>query len=68
MYVHMADEHNGKPVFETTLNLARQEIKNRTLTSVLLRYPLMTLKVISGIYWQALRLKLKGAVYYPHPE
>ena len=68
LVVHMADEVNREPVFEATLNLARQEITNRTLTLALLRYPLMTLKVISAIYWQALRLKLKGAVYYPHPE
>jgi DUF1365 family protein len=29
--------------------------------------PPMTLKVIGGIYWQALRLWLKGARYHPPP-
>ena len=27
----------------------------------------MTGKVIAAIYWQALRIKLKGVPYYPHP-
>jgi DUF1365 family protein len=28
----------------------------------------MTLKVITLIHWQALRLWLKGATFYVHPE
>jgi DUF1365 family protein len=28
----------------------------------------MTVKVISAIYWQALRLKLKDAPFFCHPE
>ena len=68
LYVHMTDEVNGEPVFEATLNLTRHKITNRSLTLAMLRYPLMTVKVISAIYWQALRLRLKGAIYYPHPE
>jgi uncharacterized protein len=27
----------------------------------------MTLKVVALIYWQALKLKLKGAVFHTHP-
>jgi hypothetical protein len=33
---------------------------------MLFRYPLMTLKVVAMIYWQAARLKLKGATLYNH--
>ena len=33
----------------------------------LLRYPLHDLRVVAGIYAQALRLKLKGAPYHPRP-
>ena len=68
LHVHMTDEVAGEPVFEAELNLTRHQITNRNLTLALLRYPLMTAKVISAIYWQALRLRLKGAVYYPHPH
>jgi DUF1365 family protein len=28
----------------------------------------MSLQVVAKIYAQSLRLKLKGARYYPHPE
>ena len=33
----------------------------------LFRYPLQSLRVVAGIYAQAVRLKLKGAPYHPHP-
>jgi hypothetical protein len=33
----------------------------------LIRYPFMTLRVLSGIYSQALRLWWKGAPFFPHP-
>jgi uncharacterized protein len=33
-----------------------------------LRYPVMTAQVVAKIYWQALRLRLKGAPWHPHPE
>jgi uncharacterized protein len=54
--------------FDATLNLRRRELSRRTLTGLLARYPAMSLQVVAGIYTQALRLKLKGATYHPHPE
>ena len=44
---------------------------HRPLTDVNLlkaafKYPLMTLKVVIGIHWEAVRLFLKGAPYFPH--
>ena len=54
--------------FDATLNLRRRELSRRTLTGLLARYPAMSLQVVAKIYAQALRLKLKGARYYPHPE
>jgi DUF1365 family protein len=33
---------------------------------MLLKYPVVTLKVIIGIYWQALRLWRKGVPFYGH--
>ena len=38
------------------------------LAGLLARYPAMSLQVVAKIYAQSLRLKLKGARYFPHPE
>jgi uncharacterized protein len=54
--------------FDATLNLRRRELSRRTLTTMLARYPAMSLQVVAKIYAQSLRLKLKGSKYYPHPE
>jgi hypothetical protein len=35
---------------------------------VLLRFPFSTLRVLTAIYWQALRLKLKGVPFHAHPR
>jgi DUF1365 family protein len=35
---------------------------------MLLQYPAMSLQVVAKIYAQSLRLKLRGARYFPHPE
>ncbi|HVD41118.1 MAG TPA: DUF1365 domain-containing protein [Solirubrobacterales bacterium] len=59
-------EH-GK-TFDATLNLRRRELSRGTLNRMLARYPAMSLQVVAKIYAQALRLKLKGARYHPHPE
>lgn len=54
--------------FNATLILERQEITGRSLASVLIRYPLMTARVAFAIYWQALRLWLKGCPLHSHPD
>jgi len=54
--------------FDATLSLRRRELSRRTLAGLLARYPAMSLQVVAKIYAQSLRLKLKGARYYPHPK
>jgi DUF1365 family protein len=54
--------------FDATLSLRRRELSRRTLAGLLARYPAMSLQVVARIYMQSLRLKLKGARYFPHPE
>jgi DUF1365 family protein len=38
----------------------REELSNRALWRAFLSYPLMTLKVVAGIHWEALKLIAKG--------
>jgi DUF1365 family protein len=45
----------------------RQDLTDGALLSAVARHPLMTLKVIAGIHWEALRLWLKRARVHPRP-
>ncbi len=54
--------------FDATLVLAREPLNGGSLARALLNIPFMTAKVTAAIYWQALKLKLKGAHYFPKPE
>lgn len=54
--------------FDATLSLRRHELSRTRLAGMLARYPAMSLQVVAKIYTQSLRLKLKGARYFPHPE
>jgi DUF1365 family protein len=55
-------------LFDATLSLNRREMTPHSLRMVLLRYPLITLRIVTRIYTHALRLKLRGARYFPHPD
>ncbi len=54
--------------FDATLDLRRRELSRPLLAGLLARYPALSLQVVAKIYAQSLRLKLKGARYFPHPE
>lgn len=66
--IHMANAHKGKRVFDASVVLERREISALSLARTLLRFPAMTASVIGAIYWQALRLWLKGCPVYEHPD
>jgi hypothetical protein len=54
--------------FEATLSLRRRELSRALLLRMLVRQPATSLQVVTRIYGQALRLRLKGARYFPHPR
>lgn len=44
----------------------RNPLSDRFLAGTLLRYPLLTLKVMAGIHWEAIRLWVKGTPVFRH--
>jgi hypothetical protein len=64
--IHMQNWHENKMDFDATVALEREEITAAVLRKNILMYPLMTMKVVAGIYWQALRLWCKRTPVYDH--
>ncbi len=48
------------PVLRAAFSGRREALTDRALAAAVARHPLMTMKVIVGIHWEALRLWLKG--------
>jgi len=68
LQVHMIDYQGGEKLFDASLALKRRAVTRSSLNGVLVRYPMLTGKVIAMIYWQALRLVLKRTPFFPHPN
>lgn len=58
-------DSEGKLLF-ASFGGARAPLTDATLSRALFTYPLMTMKVMAGIHWEALRLWLKGVPIHRH--
>lgn len=68
LHVHMENRGGDERVFDATLALRRAPMTGPVLAGCLARHVWMTASVVTGIYWQALRLWLRGAPFHPHPS
>lgn len=67
LVVSIANNRGAERKFIATLTLQEEELTTLNLMKQLVKFPFITLKVVWGIYWQALVLRMKGATFYPHP-
>ena len=66
LVAHMNTVADGKAFFDATLQLERREWTRHELHRALVAYPLMTMRVIGGIHWEALKLWVKGVPVFSH--
>jgi len=64
--VAIAERDADGPLLSAVFTGKRRAIGDVALARLALGQPLMTLKIIAGIHWEALRLGLKGAPFFRH--
>jgi DUF1365 family protein len=67
LVAHMNTLQDGRANFDATLQLERRPWDAKHLVRALAAYPFITLRVIAGIHWEALRLWAKGVPVHTHP-
>ena len=60
------EDEAGAPILTASFAGERRALSDGMLAKMLLRYPLMTLKVVFAIHFEAVRLMLKGIRRHPH--
>ena len=68
LQVHIENHRKGIKVFDATMDLEARPVNSRQLFSALVSFPLITLKVVGAIYFEALRLWLKKVPIFDHPH
>ncbi|MBX3532098.1 MAG: DUF1365 domain-containing protein [Rhizobiaceae bacterium] len=61
------ETEGGEALLAATFVGERRRLDDRTLAGCLLKFPLMTWKIMAGIHWEALKLWLKGARFHKSP-
>lgn len=62
------ETREDQPILDATLAGARKPLTDGAILGQVLRMPWMTVKVVLGIHWEALKLWLRGAKFHRKPE
>lgn len=68
LFVHMENHQHGKKIFDATLKLEQRGISSSNLSKALIAFPMITLKIVFAIYYQAMKLWLKKIPFVNHPK
>ncbi|WP_211183362.1 DUF1365 domain-containing protein [Thalassotalea sp. Y01] len=69
LLVHIENKRShGEHVFDATLALKATSLNAKHMLAVWLQLPAMTVKVVAGIYYQALKLFLKRIKFVPYQQ
>lgn len=66
--VHMSNYQYDKKVFDATLKLNRRAITSHNLALALIQFPMITMKIVLAIYYQAARIWIKKIPFVNHPK
>ena len=66
--VHMENYKDDAKIFDATLNLKKREITGSNLALSLVQFPVVTMKIVVAIYYQAILLWLKKIPFVNHPK
>lgn len=61
-------ESDNSPLLTAIEKGKRKSLTGANLLGVLFMMPMMTVKVMAAIHWQALKLWVRGATFHPHPN
>ena len=66
--IRMDDWRGDERTFAASLRLHRLPLDRPTMSRALWQHPLPAQRVSAGIYWEALKLRAKGAPFRRHPQ
>lgn len=62
------ETREGVPILDASVAGERRDLTDRAIAWQVLQMPFMTLKVVAGIHWEALKIWLRGARFHTKPE
>jgi uncharacterized protein len=61
------ETREGIPILDATLAAERRLLSDRAIVAAVLAMPWMTVKVVAGIHWEAVKIWLRGARFHRKP-